>query len=214
MTQAFDRRAAVARLLQGRRDLLVVAGLGSPTYDVAAAGDHPLNFYLWGAMGGAAMVGLGLALAQPRRPVLVVTGDGELLMGLGSLATIAAQNPGNLAIAVLDNEAYGETGGQKSHTGYATDLAAAARGCGISDSRIILDEGDLQSFAGRIHRVGQSSAVGVIKINQGETARSPAVARRRFSQGSLPHSGCGRSNVARNLRRRRNLYGYAVLFWS
>jgi len=122
-------------------------------------------------MGGAAMVGLGLALAQPRRPVLVVTGDGELLMGLGSLATIAAQNPGNLAIAVLDNEAYGETGGQKSHTGYATDLAAAARGCGISDSRIIVDEDDLQSFAGRIHRVGQSSAVGVIKINQGETAR-------------------------------------------
>ena len=171
MTQAFDRRAAVARLLQDRRDLLIVAGLGSPTYDVAAAGDHPLNFYLWGAMGGAAMVGLGLALAQPRRPVLVVTGDGELLMGLGSLATIAAQNPGNLAIAVLDNEAYGETGGQKSHTGYATDLAAAARGCGISDSRIIVDEGDLQSFAGRIHRVGQSSAVGVIKINQGETAR-------------------------------------------
>ena len=93
MTPAFDRRAAVARLLQGRRDLLIVAGLGSPTYDVAAAGDHPLNFYLWGAMGGAAMVGLGLALAQPRRPVLVVTGDGELLMGLGSLATIAAQNP-------------------------------------------------------------------------------------------------------------------------
>ena len=87
MTQAFDRRAAVARLLQDRRDLLIVAGLGSPTYDVAAAGDHPLNYYLWGAMGGAAMVGLGLALAQPRRPVLVVTGDGELLMGLGSLAT-------------------------------------------------------------------------------------------------------------------------------
>ena len=86
-----DRRVAVARLLEDRRDLLVISGLGSPTYDVAAAGDHERNFYLWGAMGGAAMVGLGLALAQPRTPVLVVTGDGELLMGLGSLATIGAQ---------------------------------------------------------------------------------------------------------------------------
>jgi thiamine pyrophosphate-dependent acetolactate synthase large subunit-like protein len=167
----FDRRAAVARLLAGRQDLLVVSGLGSPTYDVAAAGDHALNFYLWGAMGGAAMVGLGLALAQPRRPVLVVTGDGELLMGLGSLATIAAQNPGNLAIAVLDNEAYGETGGQKSHTAHGTDLAAVARGCGIGDSRIIVEEGDLRSFAGRIHRIEQSSAVGVLKISQGEDKR-------------------------------------------
>jgi hypothetical protein len=185
MTQAFDRRAAVARLLQGRRDLLIVAGLGSPTYDVAAGGDHPLNFYLWGAMGGAAMVGLGLALAQPRRPVLVVTGDGELLMGLGSLATIAAQNPGNLAIAVLDNEAYGETGGQKSHTGYATDLAAAA---GVSTGLGKLCRGRDQNQSRR-------------------NGASPAVARRRFSQGSLPHSGCGRSNVARNLRWRRNLYG-------
>ncbi|WP_436784627.1 thiamine pyrophosphate-dependent enzyme, partial [Streptomyces sp. URMC 126] len=91
-------------LLRDRGDLLVVTGLGSPTYDVAAAGDHPRNFYLWGAMGGAAMVGLGLALAQPTTPVLVVTGDGEMLMGLGGLATIAAKNPPNLSVAVLDNE--------------------------------------------------------------------------------------------------------------
>jgi thiamine pyrophosphate-dependent acetolactate synthase large subunit-like protein len=166
-----DRRAAVARLLAGRRDLLVVSGLGSPTYDVAAAGDHPLNFYLWGAMGGAAMVGLGLALAQPRRPVLVVTGDGEFLMGLGALATIAARNPGNLAIAVLDNESYGETGGQKSHTAHGTDLAAVARSCGIADSRIIGGEGNLQSFAERLHRLGGSSTVGVLKISTDEDQR-------------------------------------------
>ncbi|HEX8165901.1 MAG TPA: thiamine pyrophosphate-dependent enzyme [Beijerinckiaceae bacterium] len=166
-----DRRAAVARLLAGRRDLLVVAGLGSPTYDIAAAGDHDLNFYLWGAMGGAAMVGLGLALAQPRRPVLVVTGDGELLMGLGALATIGAQNPGNLTVAVLDNEAYGETGGQRSHTAHGIDLAAVTRGCGIVDSRIIVEEGELESFAGRIHNLGQSSAVGILKISQVEAER-------------------------------------------
>ena len=166
-----DRRAAVARLLAHRQDLLVVTGLGSPTYDVAAAGDHALNFYLWGAMGGAVMVGLGLALAQPRRPVLVVTGDGEMLMGLGALATIAARNPGNLTVAVLDNESYGETGGQRSHTALRTDIAAVARGCGISDSRIIVEEDDLQSFAGRIHRLGESSAVGVLKISTGEDQR-------------------------------------------
>jgi thiamine pyrophosphate-dependent acetolactate synthase large subunit-like protein len=166
-----DRRAAVARLLQGRRELLVVAGLGSPTYDVAAAGDHPRNFYLWGAMGGAAMVGLGLALAQPRLPVLVVTGDGELLMGIGALATIAARNPPNLSIAVIDNERYGETGGQKSHTAHRTDLAAVARGCGVADSRIISSEDDLRSFSERLHRIGESSAVGVLKVSEVELAR-------------------------------------------
>jgi thiamine pyrophosphate-dependent acetolactate synthase large subunit-like protein len=166
-----DRRATVARLLEGRQELLVVTGLGSPTYDVAAAGDHPRNFYLWGAMGGAAMVGLGLALAQPRLPVLVVTGDGELLMGIGALATIAAQNPPNLTIAVLDNERYGETGGQKSHTAYRTDLAAAARGCGIADSRIITNVDDLPSFAARIHSISQSSALGLLKISRDESPR-------------------------------------------
>src|SRR5580704_18452287 len=107
-----DRRAVVAELLRDAGDLLVVTGLGSTTYDAGAAGDRPLNFYLWGAMGGAAMVGLGLALAQPRRRVLVLTGDGEMLMGMGSLASIAAAGAQNLAIAVLDNGRYGETGAQ------------------------------------------------------------------------------------------------------
>ena len=90
---ALDRRAVVARLLRDRTDLLVVSGLGAPSYDVAAAGDHPRNFCLWGAMGGAAVMGLGLALAQPDVPVAVITGDGETLMGLGAFATIALQAP-------------------------------------------------------------------------------------------------------------------------
>jgi thiamine pyrophosphate-dependent acetolactate synthase large subunit-like protein len=98
------RRDVIPALLADRGDLLVVSGLGSTTYDCAAAGDHPLNFYLWGAMGGAAMIGLGLALAQPKRRVLVVTGDGEMLLGLGALATIAVRRPANLAVAVIDNE--------------------------------------------------------------------------------------------------------------
>ena len=111
-----DRRDLVRQLLVDRGDLLVVCGLGSATYDVAAAGDHPLNFYLWGAMGGTAMIGLGLALARPDRRVAVVTGDGDMLMGIGSLATIGVKAPKNLAIVVLDNAHYGETGMQPSHT--------------------------------------------------------------------------------------------------
>ncbi|HYS74989.1 MAG TPA: thiamine pyrophosphate-dependent enzyme, partial [Burkholderiales bacterium] len=108
--KALNRREVVASLLKRRDGLLVVAGLGAPAWDCAAAGDHPFTFPLWGAMGSAAMIGLGLALAQPKRRVLVVTGDGEMLMGLGSLATIGVRRPGNLSIVVLDNERYGETG--------------------------------------------------------------------------------------------------------
>lgn len=130
---ALDRRAAVARLLSNRPDdLLVVTGLGSPAYDVMASGDHPKNYYLWAAMGSAAMVGLGLAKARPGDPVLVVTGDGEAMMGLGGLATIATQKPENLTICVLDNGHFGETGMQTSHSGLgvALDKAAAAMGFG------------------------------------------------------------------------------------
>src|SRR5207245_1177345 len=107
-----------------RGALLVGAGRGSAAWDCTAAGDHPLTFPLWGAMGSACMMGLGLALAQPKRRVLVVTGDGEMLMGLGSLATVGVQRPANLAVVVLDNERYGETGLQKTHTGDGRDLRA------------------------------------------------------------------------------------------
>jgi thiamine pyrophosphate-dependent acetolactate synthase large subunit-like protein len=125
------RRELAKALLVDPGDLLVVAGLGSTAWDVTAAGDRPLNFPLWGAMGGAAMVGLGLALAQPERRVLVVTGDGELLMGKGSLATIAVQRPPNLALVVFDNVRYGETGMQATHTAEGVDLAGAAAACGF-----------------------------------------------------------------------------------
>jgi thiamine pyrophosphate-dependent acetolactate synthase large subunit-like protein len=132
-----DRRDFVRQLLIDRGDLLVVPGLGSATYDVAAAGDHPLNFYLWGAMGGTAMIGLGLALARPDRRVAVLTGDGDLLMGMGSLATIGVKQPNNLAIVVLDNAHYGETGMQPSHTHAGVDLVAVALACRFRNARAV-----------------------------------------------------------------------------
>jgi thiamine pyrophosphate-dependent acetolactate synthase large subunit-like protein len=132
-----DRRDFVQQLMIDRGDLLVVSGLGSATYDVAAAGDHPLNFYLWGAMGGTAMIGLGLALAQPDRRVAVLTGDGDMLMGIGSLATIGVKQPKNLAIVVLDNAHYGETGMQPSHTRSGIDLVAMALACRFKHARAV-----------------------------------------------------------------------------
>jgi thiamine pyrophosphate-dependent acetolactate synthase large subunit-like protein len=123
------RRQVVRDLLEKRGELLVVAGLGSTAWDITAAGDAPLSFPTWGAMGQAAMIGLGLALAQPKRRVLVVTGDGEMLMGLGALATVGVQQPANLTVVVIDNERYGETGMQHTHTAHGVDLAAVALAC-------------------------------------------------------------------------------------
>jgi thiamine pyrophosphate-dependent acetolactate synthase large subunit-like protein len=140
-----NRRAVVARLLRERGDALVVTSLGNPTFDVAAAGDCPQNFYLWGAMGGAVMVGLGLALSQPGRRVLVFVGDGEMMMGLGSLATVAAEKVRNLAVVVIDNEHYAETGMQPAHSGRGVDLPAVAAAVGFAASRKVRTEEDLAS---------------------------------------------------------------------
>ncbi len=144
------RRDVVRRLLAEAGDLLVVTGLGAPSWDATAAGDRDLTFPLWGAMGAAAMMGLGLALAQPERRVLVITGDGEMLMGLGALASIAVQGPRNLAIAVLDNERYGETGMQTTHTAGPCDLAAMAIGAGFPAAADIFDEDALAEALPRI----------------------------------------------------------------
>ena len=146
-----ERRAAMAALVANRDDdLLVVPGLGSTAWDLAAAGDNDRNFYLWGAMGGAAMIGLGLALAQPSKRVAVITGDGEMLMGLGALATIGIQRPANLAIVVFDNGVYGETGMQPSHTQSGVDLLKVAAACGIDPCLDVRDQAGLDDLAGRL----------------------------------------------------------------
>ena len=151
MSGKLERRAAMATLLADRGDdMLVVPGLGSTTYDLAAAGDDDRNFYLWGAMGGAAMIGLGLALAQPDKRVAVITGDGEMLMGMGALATIGIQRPRNLAVIVFDNGVYGETGMQPSHTQSGVDLLAIAAACGIGPCLDVRDEAGLRDLAARL----------------------------------------------------------------
>ncbi len=137
-----DRRVVMSQLLAARDDALIVTGLGSTTYD-AGTQDHPATFYLWGAMGSAAMVGLGLALAQPQRRIVVITGDGEMLMGVGAFATIGAEAPGNLAMVVIDNEHYSETGMQPTHTGRGVSLSGLAQACSFAIARTIYGEDEL-----------------------------------------------------------------------
>jgi len=156
-----DRREFVSRLLAALPDALVVTGLGCASYDVFAAGDRDRNYYLWGAMGGSTSVGLGLALAQPDKPVVVITGDGEQLMGIGSLATIAAKRPRNLTIVVLDNGHFGETGMQRSHTSLGTDLVAVAKGFGIANAYAV----DSVEFCGEIaERAAARQATSFVQV--------------------------------------------------
>ncbi|MBD9597345.1 aldehyde dehydrogenase [Ensifer sp. ENS05] len=146
-----DRRDVVKTLLSDRKDLLVVTGLGSSAYDVMAAGDHDNNYYLWAAMGSAAMVGLGIASAQPDKNVLVVTGDGEALMGFGALATIALRKPKNLTIAILDNGHFGETGMQVSHAGRGISLDRVAQSCGFCWTSEIQDMEGVEDLRERVY---------------------------------------------------------------
>jgi thiamine pyrophosphate-dependent acetolactate synthase large subunit-like protein len=181
-----DRRDLVRQLLIDRGDLLVVTGLGSATNDVAAAGDHALNFYLWGAMGGTAMIGLGLALARPDRRVAVVTGDGDMLMGIGSLATIGVKAPKNLSIIVLDNAHYGETGMQPSHTQAGIDLVAMALACRFrtaraisrieeaADARALLHTGEGPIFVSA--RIEPQDAARVLPLRDGHAIKQRFVA--------------------------------------
>ncbi len=167
---AMDRRKATAALLDGRRELAVVTGLGSPSYDAYAAGDHDRNVYLWGSMGAAVAMGLGLALARKDLPVLVLTGDGELLMGLGSLATAGVKRPPNLTVAVLDNGHYGETGMQASHTGKGADLEGVAKALGFAWTETV---GTLDRVAAVRPRLEAREGLGFVRlmIDTGEPDR-------------------------------------------
>jgi thiamine pyrophosphate-dependent acetolactate synthase large subunit-like protein len=166
-----DRRKLVTSLLAERSDTLIVSSLGAPCWDVAAAGDHDLNFYVWGAMGSAAMLALGLAVAQPERRVIAVVGDGDILMGLGSLPTIAVAQPRNLALLVLDNERYGDTGNQPSLTAASVDLEATARAAGFSETAVLRAEDDI----GRGKRLLFDSAGPVFVVGKVASEKSTIV---------------------------------------
>jgi thiamine pyrophosphate-dependent acetolactate synthase large subunit-like protein len=169
-----DRRAVVAAILKQRGDALVVAGLGAPCFDVMACGDNPLNFYTWGAMGGTAMIGLGLALAQPKRRVLVITGDGDMLMAMGSFATIGARQPLNLAIIVMDNEHYGETGMQQTHTQLGTEFSGVAIATGFRAASTIYTDAQFKSWLPRILNEQGPVFAGVkVAVDRGEFILPP-----------------------------------------
>jgi thiamine pyrophosphate-dependent acetolactate synthase large subunit-like protein len=197
-----QRRPLVRRILDGADDdLLVIAGLGSSNWDVTEAGDRPLNMPLWGGMGAPVGMALGLALAQPKKRVLVITGDGDMLMSLGSLATVATQQPDNLAIVVLDNEKFGETGNQATHTsprnngptdsGAGADLALIAKGCGIADAGTVRETGevaqlvkDVRGKKGPVFRVVK---VMVEKLDFVMPPQDGAHLKDRFRQALLGH---------------------------
>lgn len=167
------RRDAVSALLRNRNEkTLVVTGLGSASYDVHSIGDRDDNYYLWGAMGAAALLGLGLAQAQPDRHILVVTGDGEQLMGFGALATISVAKPHNLDIVVIDNHHFGETGMQTSHTGLGIDFAAIGLACGFASSRTLHTIHEVRDAAVTLGIPQKGPRLFVIKVTAENPARS------------------------------------------
>ena len=183
-TNQIMRRAFVAELLNARDRALIVPGLGSATWDCFAAGDSPEYLYSWGGMGLAVPTALGLALAQPDRRVLALTGDGEMMMGIGSLAVVADQAPKNLGILVLDNESFGETGKQTGLTSHKTDLVAVAKGFGISNTFVATSHADIQTLVKLLFQSpGPSFAVAKIGLSEDPWAlpeKDGAAIARRF----------------------------------
>ncbi|MFW0794014.1 thiamine pyrophosphate-dependent enzyme [Gordonia sp. CPCC 205515] len=171
LRRTVDRREFVSALLARVPDALVVTGLGSASYDVYAAGERDRTFYLWGAMGGAVPVALGLALARPDDPVVVITGDGEMLMGIGTLGSVAVQAPPNLTIVVLDNQHFGETGMQRSHSGLGARLSGVAAGFGIQQVREVDDLADVEDIAAIVNGRAATTFVQV-HIDTGEPPRA------------------------------------------
>ena len=188
-----DRRQAVPALIGRHQDFLIVTGLAGTSRDIAAlTGDGAHTYTMAGAMGGACMIGLGLALARRDQQVLVVTGDGELLMNIGSLATIAVMNPPNLSVVCVDNGHYGETGYQKSHTSLGVDLEKIAAGSGIKRTLTIAEDSELAA-GNRLIREGNGAAFVLLRVKPSEPPTykrdlDPATCRTRFRTANLPRA--------------------------
>lgn len=191
---ALDRNEAVPRLVGRHEDFLIVAGLAGTARDLTfLSDDAPHVFAFAGAMGAAVPVGLGLALARPDRRVLVVTGDGELLMNVGSLATVAVANPPNLAVVCVDNGHYGETGYQKSHTSLGVDLERMAAGAGIRTTRTVRRADEIAD-ASRLIREGNGASFVLMRVQPNESPPhkrdlDPTAEKLRFRDALLPRPG-------------------------
>jgi thiamine pyrophosphate-dependent acetolactate synthase large subunit-like protein len=185
-----DRCEAVPALIGKADDFLIVTGLAGTARDIAALTHDSAQIYtMAGAMGGAVMIGLGLALARPDKRVLVATGDGELLMNIGALATVAILNPANFSILCVDNGHYGETGWQKSHTSLGVDLEKIAVGSGIQRTRTVAAESEIADGA-RLLREGNGTAFVVLRVAPSEPPSfkrnfDPAACRNRFRAALL-----------------------------
>jgi len=188
-----DRRQAVPALIGRHQDFLIVTGLAGTARDIAAlTGDGAHTYTMAGAMGGACMIGLGLALARRDQQVLVVTGDGELLMNIGSLATIAVMNPPNLSVVCVDNGHYGETGYQKSHTSLGVDLEKIAAGSGIKRTLTIAEDSELAA-GNRLIREGNGASFVLLRVKPSEPPAykrdlDPATCRTRFRAANVPRA--------------------------
>ena len=167
-----DRFDATRHLVATLADEIVVASLGHPAYDLFAAGDRPENFYTWGSMGVASSIGLGLALARPDRRVIVLDGDGSLLMNLGSLATIGWTRPDNLVLVIWDNELYGTTGGQPTATAQGADLEIAAKAMGFSATQTVRTIDDLTAALERARAQAGPWAI-VAKVTESAPVAKP-----------------------------------------
>ena len=180
----FDLTRRLTEKLRGGE--AVIGGIGNNNFDLWAAGQRPENFYMLGSMGLAVPIGLGVALAQPRRGVFVLEGDGSLLMQLGSLGTVAAVAPKNLAIVLFDNAMYQITGSQKTLTAAGVDLVAMAKGAGLAKSEWARDERHFETLVDAALQGDGPWLIGA-RIDgdkpAGVTERDPARIRQRFMEG-------------------------------
>jgi thiamine pyrophosphate-dependent acetolactate synthase large subunit-like protein len=186
-TKVMNRFDLTSRLVAKlKNEEAVIGGIGNTNFDLWAAGHRPQNFYMLGSMGLAFPIALGVALAQPRRRVFALEGDGSLLMQLGCLATIATQAPNNLTLIVMDNGIYQITGGQPTPAAATTDIVTIAQGCGLAASSWAADEDDFD----RLIDQSLSATVPTLiaariddKPAAGATHRDPVQIRERFMLG-------------------------------
>jgi len=182
--QVFNRTDLTKHLVSKlKREEAVVGGIGNTNFDLFAVGHRPQNFYMFGSMGLACPIALGVAIAQPERGVIALEGDGSILMGLGCLATIAKVKPRNLTIIIMDNGLYQITGNQPTATAGVTDIVAVARGAGIPNSHWVRDETHFDELIDRRFDEGGPVLLGVKiddKPGAAQPPRDPALVRNRF----------------------------------